>query len=106
MNKFTQSLTWIMFVVLAFSVGAFAGISDERRRGQELAGKVEHTQSETLVAITTIVQCGKPMALILSKGDGAQLVLSPVPGPVANVLYAQVPEGFAMTLELPCFVST
>lgn len=106
MTKFTQSLTWVMFVVLAFSVGAFAGISDEHRRGQELAGKVEQIQSETLVAITTIVQCGKPKALILSKGDGAQLILSPVLANVANALYAQVPEGFAITLELPCFTST
>ena len=106
MTKLLQTGTWVLFVVLAFAVGAFAGISDEHERGEATATKLERQQNQTLVSVVTVFQCDKPQALILSKGDGSVIILQPVLDFVAEALYAQVPEGFSRALILPCFTST
>lgn len=62
-------------------------------------------EANQIKAVTTVMTCGKLAAVVISKGDGSQVILSPVLPSIANALYERVGAGFAMTIEVPCGAS-
>lgn len=96
----TIAVLFFSYVLLVFGYTMGIHYADASNKA---AAKFEATQVK---AVTTVMACSHPVAVVISKGDGSQVVLSPVVPSIVNALYERVGEGFAVTVEVPCGVIT
>lgn len=85
----------------AVSAGYTVGVSDARADAAKTVKRLQ-AQARKPAAITGVRQCGQTVIVIMSKGDGSQVLMTQPDPETTNKIARELPEGRAVVAVLPC----